>query len=97
MKCPRRHYINIVSATYGRSKRGRCTKQNVPQNGCEANDSLLKLKNHIGRTCGIMPRVCTAVASNNIFGDPCPGVHKYLELKYECRRNRSHGMYVFIF
>ena len=27
---------------------------------------------------------CKVQASNRIFGDPCPGTYKYLEVKYQC-------------
>lgn len=27
---------------------------------------------------------CSIPASTNMFGDPCPGTHKYLEAHYQC-------------
>lgn len=27
---------------------------------------------------------CSVLASTNMFGDPCPGTHKYLEAHYQC-------------
>jgi hypothetical protein len=28
---------------------------------------------------------CDVSANNGVFGDPCPGIYKYLELEYECQ------------
>ena len=96
MKCDSTHYINIIYAMYGRMERDRCTKRDVPQGGCQAKNSLQRIKNHIQNTCGVKPYQCTALASNNIFGDPCGGVQKYLELKYECKL-RTESMYFELF
>ncbi|MGI4401095.1 hypothetical protein ACR2V8_26930, partial [Klebsiella pneumoniae] len=29
---------------------------------------------------------CTVRASNSVFGDPCVGTFKYLDVSYYCRR-----------
>ena len=86
MHCPSTHYINIVHAMYGRMERNRCAKRNVPKNGCQAKDSLQKLRNNVKNTCGDKPHICTALASNSVFGDPCWGVLKYLKLTYKCKQ-----------
>ena len=85
MKCDESHYINIVYAMYGRMERDRCTKRNVPKGGCKAKNSLQNFRNYIQTACGDKASSCTALASNKIFGDPCGGVVKYLELEYECK------------
>ena len=42
--------------------------------------------------------VCDVPVDSSIFGDPCPGTFKYIEVHYACRRgkyyNALHIMYV---
>ena len=48
-------------------------------------DNCFSLNSHLilNNTCNGKTE-CTIRASNGIFGDPCPGIHKYLEVYYEC-------------
>lgn len=34
---------------------------------------------------------CSVVASTNVFGDACPGTHKYLEAHYQCIPGKTAG------
>ena len=74
-------------------ERDRCDKRDVPENGCEKTDSLQRLNNHIKSSCGVKPSTCAVRAVNSIFGDPCAGVVKYLELKFECKK-RIESLYI---
>lgn len=33
---------------------------------------------------------CSVLASTNMFGDPCPGTHKYLEAHYQCISGKDY-------
>lgn len=32
---------------------------------------------------------CTFAATNSLFGDPCPGTKKYIEIRYHCEKGRA--------
>ena len=98
MVCPSTHYIKLIYVMYGRTERDRCGKIDVPPNGCQATNALQKLSEYIAlpQNCGSSkPSTCLIQASNNIFGDPCGGVPKYMELVFECRY-RTNGMFCHI-
>ena len=46
---------------------------------CESDKSL----NQVNDLCEDKES-CKVQASNSIFGDPCPGTYKYLEVNYQC-------------
>lgn len=71
--------INIVSATYGRTRRGICGFRNNRNTNCHAGTSMMVAKYE----CQGQSK-CTLHAKNSAFGDPCVGTFKYLEVKYEC-------------
>ena len=48
--------------------------------------SLTKVK----QACEGKPS-CTLSASNGVFGDPCRGTYKYLDVKYVCRGAKVPG------
>lgn len=52
---------------------------NNPVTNCGACGAL----EHVNGLCGL-EFDCQLVASNSVFGDPCPGVRKYLEITYDC-------------
>ena len=65
-------------ANYGRTSYGTCFDRSAINTECIGSNSLLiasgLCQNHVS---------CTVVANNTVFGDPCSGVSKYLELGYE--------------
>ena len=46
---------------------------------CEAKSSLKEVQNRCDGESS-----CQVPAKNNIFGDPCRGIYKYLEVNYNC-------------
>jgi len=71
--------INILSASYGRTKQDMCSHILNKDTNCHAGTSM-----RVARfECQGQPR-CTLHAKNSAFGDPCVGTFKYLEVKYEC-------------
>ncbi|XP_078353646.1 L-rhamnose-binding lectin CSL3-like [Oculina patagonica] len=75
--CPDSMEINILSASYGRTQQGLCGRNGNTK--CHAGTSM-RIARH---ECQGQPR-CTLHASNTVFGDPCVGTLKYLEIKYKC-------------
>ena len=71
----------LLQATYGRHDRS----------FCKAADNLMTNTNcHYEYTHFIVDWMCHGkpscelFADDSVFGDPCPGTHKYLRVKYEC-------------
>ena len=80
IRCPScKPKINIVSANYGRLIGGHICGgpvRTVRTTNCGAAGSLDKVK----RSCR-GKRSCRLTASNGIYGDPCVGTYKYLEVR----------------
>ncbi|XP_072032032.1 adhesion G-protein coupled receptor G4-like isoform X2 [Amphiura filiformis] len=71
--------ISITSALYGRQVGGSRCPGPVYTTSCAASNSLTVVRQRCnGR------RTCSVSASNGIFGDPCQGTVKYLEIAYSC-------------
>ncbi|XP_070563607.1 uncharacterized protein [Ptychodera flava] len=72
--------MHIVSANYGRTDDRTCVRgQLVSETSCISDTSFHIIYDRCeGRTTCVIP------ANNGVFGDPCPGVRKYLEVKYSC-------------
>lgn len=78
IKCPTGK-INIEYANYGRTDGNVCSDTTISTTDCRAQDSEEKVKNECdGKTN------CSIHAKNSVFGDPCGGVKKYLEVKFTC-------------
>ena len=112
MECPDNHVINVLKANYGRTVKGdvcvckagqSIAAGNCPTNpkhsnvdNCFSSDSLSILNN----TCNGKAE-CIVDVNNAVFGDPCGGIHKYLELKYECSETgiltSLTTLYIFLF
>ncbi|KAI8521387.1 hypothetical protein Bbelb_011410 [Branchiostoma belcheri] len=79
LSCDGGKVIEVVAATYGRSDPNICTNRPISNTDCSAAGVLQKVKTSCdGQTD------CRVTASNSVFGDPCSGVQKYLELTYNC-------------
>ncbi|XP_066276578.1 IgGFc-binding protein-like [Branchiostoma lanceolatum] len=72
--------IKIVSASYGRSDWTTCSEgQPVRTIHCDAPRSLEIMQEQCeGQTS------CSVQASNSVFGDPCYGTFKYLDVGWNC-------------
>lgn len=82
ISCPsNKPKINIISANYGRLTGGHICGGPVRTTNCGAAGSLDKVK----RFCQ-GKRSCYLRASHLIYGDPCFGTLKYLEVRYRCER-----------
>ncbi|XP_033105774.1 uncharacterized protein LOC117108037 [Anneissia japonica] len=71
--------VLIYSASYGRHNDWICPHRSIQTTECEADTSLSVATEHCQGA-----RSCTISANNNVFGDPCPGTFKYLEVAYDC-------------
>lgn len=87
ISCEDGEIISVMQASYGRndvekceylSRTGTPRKHNMDTN-CHAGNSLSIVQGK----CNNKAR-CRLRANNRVFGDPCPGTYKYLEVKYRC-------------
>lgn len=84
LKCERGQEIMVVDANYGRTSRRVCNGRGEEVNrvrDCKSPRS----REIVNAACGERRR-CSIKADNSVFGNPCPGVRKYLEVSYICRR-----------
>ena len=71
--------IHIRYANYGRLDRTICMQEPILTDSCVAKRSL----EIVGKRCNGLQK-CRIQASNDVFGDPCVGTVKYLEVRYSC-------------
>ena len=77
IKCRLNEVIVVKKANYGRTAKNVCGISRTTT--CFSHNAFDIVSNN----CGGKQR-CTIKANNYIFGDPCKGVLKYLEVVYEC-------------
>lgn len=75
----RRRRINIIEANYGRLTGGQICPGSIKTTYCGAARSQAKVR----KTCQRKSQ-CVLEATNSIYGDPCKGTKKYLEVRYRC-------------
>ena len=75
--------IDIVSANYGRTSQGVCVDGNMKNLNCRS-DILQKVQ----KSCRER-RICRLRANNAVYGEPCEGTSKYLEVAYVCVNRRT--------
>ncbi|XP_078677908.1 uncharacterized protein LOC144914196 isoform X1 [Branchiostoma floridae x Branchiostoma belcheri] len=79
ISCPAGRQIRVVSALYGRTSRDFCPHSQIRTTSCQSTNSLTLVRTSCqGRSS------CSVRASNSVFGDPCRGTFKYLEVRYTC-------------
>ncbi|XP_015768378.1 PREDICTED: rhamnose-binding lectin-like [Acropora digitifera] len=71
--------ISVLEASYGRHDRKTCPKEPIRTTNCSAGSSLSVVQSSCNDQAS-----CNLFASNSVFGDPCFGTVKYLQVKYEC-------------
>lgn len=86
IKCPDKNFISVVRANFGRFSITICNEHgNVDWSvNCASQQSFSVLS----KNCAGLSN-CSISASTEIFGDPCPGTLKYLEVHYKCLSSLS--------
>ena len=75
LRCKRGTSINIIQANYGRLTGGQICPGQIKTTYCRATLSLAKVNTACQRKLQ-----CFLRATNSIYGDPCKGTRKYLEV-----------------
>ena len=71
--------IHIISAVYGRTDRETCPFGPIKTLQCLDDNSL-----SIIRDLCENKKSCHVNASNGLYGDPCRGTYKYLNVTFQC-------------
>ena len=79
MQCQVGFSIHIKDATFGRLSKTICPHEYGFTTNCAASNSLTKVK----ELCE-GKETCSVKAKTKVFGDPCFGTAKYLQVKYQC-------------
>ena len=83
LECPSGSAINVVSTNYGRTSYSYCPKLfSWPKRNCASKQPDTNDK--VRSTCNNKQQ-CNVSVSNAVFGNPCFGTHKYLEVWYFCK------------
>ncbi|KAK2898124.1 hypothetical protein Q8A73_014504 [Channa argus] len=81
LQCDKGKVLYIHSADYGRHDQTTCSYQRPA--GQVQNVQCSRASNIVAQSCNGR-NSCTVSASNSVFGDPCVGTYKYLEVAYIC-------------
>ncbi|XP_078364429.1 L-rhamnose-binding lectin CSL3-like [Oculina patagonica] len=81
IECPSGRKLDIEYAMYGRLKGGHVCGGIVLDTNCQAGNSLAVVQSDCQGE-----RSCLLQANDDMFGDPCWGTKKYLEVHYRCRK-----------
>ncbi|XP_038077101.1 uncharacterized protein LOC119744950 [Patiria miniata] len=80
LDCGAGQHIDIVEAVYGRMEDfEKCPTKNQPKGECSSQSTMSVL---IAKCQG--KEECSVDVSSEVFGDPCYGVNKYLEVDFQC-------------
>ncbi|KAI8502507.1 hypothetical protein Bbelb_200950, partial [Branchiostoma belcheri] len=81
IECAAGTQIAIMWAVYGRIKQDASPCASNSNTNCRASTSFTVMTAECGGKSS-----CTIQAENSVFGDPCSGTEKYLDVVYECRQ-----------
>ncbi|XP_037051093.1 L-rhamnose-binding lectin CSL3-like [Bradysia coprophila] len=80
--CEPGYYIDVVNAIYGRLSKTICKTNELLSTACAAKGSIEIVKTKCNKQ-----QSCNVAASNDVFGNPCSGTVKYLDVRYQCIPN----------
>ncbi|XP_078579734.1 lymphocyte antigen 75-like isoform X1 [Branchiostoma floridae x Branchiostoma japonicum] len=79
LNCNDGEVIDIIDANYGRTSQTICADSPISVTDCVLSTSV-----DVVRGICDGQQTCTLQATNAVFGDPCSGTYKYLEVTYRC-------------
>ncbi|XP_055003839.1 uncharacterized protein LOC110169983 [Boleophthalmus pectinirostris] len=83
LQCGQGQVIHVLSAYYGRTDHSTCS-EGRPQSQLQNIQCKLSVISNVAQMCNDKSS-CSVGASNSVFGDPCVGTYKYLDVKYICQ------------
>ncbi|XP_069139267.1 L-rhamnose-binding lectin CSL2-like [Argopecten irradians] len=82
IRCLPGHKLALVGVDYGRHDEITCPSPAMYNLTCHSNVAMKKLLHCNGKES------CNLVAKNSVFGNPCLGTYKYLEVRYRCEKTK---------
>ncbi|VDI15512.1 mannose receptor, C type [Mytilus galloprovincialis] len=83
IECPAAKVIKIEAAIYGRTDKSVCQHDAIKSTSCKKTvTSIVQTKCNFKQTC-------FPISSNDIYGDPCTGTSKYLNVSYRCIKDEQ--------
>ncbi|XP_052791241.1 D-galactoside-specific lectin-like [Mya arenaria] len=80
LSCPEGQQIAVYNANYGRTRNATiCPHPQIKSLSCFSSGSFTIVKDSCNEQ-----QECILNASNSVYGDPCVGTFKYLEIQYTC-------------
>ncbi|XP_053174094.1 rhamnose-binding lectin-like [Scomber japonicus] len=86
LQCDEGQVLFVLGADYGRRDKTTCSFQR-PASQIQ-NVHCSKPTSKVAESCNGKSS-CTVKASNSVFGDPCVGTYKYLEVAYRCQQKQK--------
>ena len=86
LTCPAGSHINIVRANYGRLSTSICPSTTTITTITTCIHPVTS--RIVSARCGGRS-TCSIQVSTAVFGDPCPGTHKYLEMVFTCKKQST--------
>ncbi|XP_008413130.1 L-rhamnose-binding lectin CSL3-like [Poecilia reticulata] len=81
IECEENEIIFVINAKYGRSDQTTCS-DGIPEDQT-TNSACVSRADLVFQRCNGKSE-CSVLASSSVFGDPCAGTYKYLEVLYLC-------------
>ncbi|KAH3710385.1 hypothetical protein DPMN_069863 [Dreissena polymorpha] len=80
LSCPQGQVLYVHSGVYGRTQNDDiCPHSSIQTTNCASTTSTATVQSLCNGK-----QMCHLAASNAVFGDPCAGTVKYLEVNYAC-------------
>ncbi|EDO30097.1 predicted protein, partial [Nematostella vectensis] len=79
LRCPKGKVIVVAFANYGRTAKGVCRHNSIKTTCCYSRKSKILIR----KACHGENK-CALNARNSVYGDPCYGTYKYIEVLYHC-------------
>uniref|UniRef100_A0A672HAU2 SUEL-type lectin domain-containing protein n=1 Tax=Salarias fasciatus TaxID=181472 RepID=A0A672HAU2_SALFA len=90
LKCDLGKVISVVKANYGRLDSKKCSRRRPGRQLRNVQFRLFSPTQVCILRCNGKRR-CSIRAVNSVFGDPCRGTYKYLEVDYVCQGEQAGG------
>lgn len=81
ISCAANKKISIKYGMFGRVSQAKCRSQYILSDNCMSN--LNNTLSTIKKICDLKSK-CTVPVTQKVFGNPCSGIYKYLDVKYQC-------------